>query len=569
MNGEIIGTERMRNSPLDSDARKNILMLCKQEFAEEIFAAAANMSSIYGRAETESRIDVTLILDSPTRKLTYQRRSLSIGTVSILAVDRTTFEKDVENDWLGGVLVENLLMPYEPLVNEIFLRSQEVKAKKRIIIEIIDNLIFEYPEMSREMLLKPEFFMWEAIARKASLYPPTICRFLSSSEEGISQEIQESIMRGFEAALKEMEKDGVISFSNGYVEINEKYVEVVKGRKLRFLNLLKNVRNSILRHSIEVFPKMMYSLFEDYAAYARQSAVEGRLLPELEDTRRFIFIPTSSGLVSLSDKLTISEFVRKVLSEEDLKINVERLGGVLNSVYLLRLPNEKNAKKNVVKVFKSWYGLKWLPLALWALGTRGFAVLGKTRLEREYTINRLLSSHGIRVPQILHVSPSERLIFQEYVEGESLAQIIKRICSSSEDNDQLYAVISKVGEEIAKIHNLNVSLGDCKPENMKLTQDGRICFLDLEQAERGGDQAWDIAEFLYYSGHYAAMSPIRVPKKITESFVDGYLEGGGDAENIERIKSPKYIKVFSFFTPPHILYVIANACKKRLDARRT
>ncbi|HIE18231.1 TPA: hypothetical protein EYP75_00750 [Candidatus Bathyarchaeota archaeon] len=122
---------------------------------------------------------------------------------------------------------------------------------------------------------------------------------------------------------------------------------------------------------------------------------------------------------------------------------------------------------------------------------------------------------------------------------------------------------------MAKVHNLNVSLGDCKPENMKLTRDGRICFLDLEQAERGGDQAWDIAEFLYYSGHYAYMSPIKVPKKITENFVNGYLEGGGNTENIRKVKSPRYIKVFSFFTPPHILYVIANTCGKSLYARRS
>jgi len=550
----------MKNRLLDSDTRREILTICKQKFEKEIFAAAANLSYMRGRDKTESRVDVMLILDSSARKLSYERKNLDGGLLSILAVDRRTFEKDVENDWLGGMLVESLLMPYEPLVNKNFLWHQELKAKKRIIIEIINNLILEYPEMSRELLLKPEFFMWEAISRKASLYPPIICRFLALSEGVISRETQKSIMRGFEAALKEAEEEGIISFRKGYVEINDGYVDAVKGKKLRLLNLLRNVRNSILRHSIEVFPKMMLSLFEDYTAYVRQSAIEGKLLPQLEDTKRFIYIPTSSGLVSLSDKLTLSEFARRILSEErSLNIKVERLGGVLNSVYLVSLPGEK---KNVVKVFKSWYGLKWLPLALWALGTRGFAVLGKTRLEREYTINRFLSSHGVRVPRIIHVSPTERIIFQEYVEGESLTRIIRRICSSSEDDDELYSVIRKVGEEIARVHNLNVSLGDCKPENMKLTEDERICFLDLEQAERGGDQAWDLAEFLYYSGHYAFMSPIKVPREITESFLEGYLKAGGNAENIEKVRSPRYIKVFSFFTPPHILYVIANTCRK-------
>ena len=551
----------MRDRLLDSNSRIKVLTICKQEFGEGMFAAAANSSYIGSRDETESRINVMVILDFPARKLSYEQKPLPGGVLSILAVDRRTFERDVEKDWLGGMLVENLLMPYEPLINDKFLWHQEVKVKKRLLIEIINNLILEYPEMSREMLLKPEFFMWEAISRKASLYPPIICKFSSVFGGFISKEDQESIMRGFKVALKEAEGEGIISFSKGYVRINEKYIDAVKGRKLRLLVFLRNVRNSILRHSIEVFPKMMLSLFEDYTAYVRQSAIEGSLLSELEDTKRLIYIPTSYGLVSLSDRLTLSEFARNILSEEHgLNVKVERLGGVLNSVYLVSLLSEKKASRSVVKVFKSWYGLKWLPLALWALGTRGFAVLGKTRLEREYAINRFLSNHGIRVPRIIHVSPAERLIFQEYVEGESLAQIIRLICSSEEDNDELYSIISNVGEEIARVHSLNVSLGDCKPENIKLTEDGRICFLDLEQAERGGDQAWDVAEFLYYSGHYAFMSPIKVPKRITESFIKGYLKGGGNAGNIEKVRSPRYVKVFSFFTPPHVLYVIANTC---------
>jgi len=557
----------METRLLDRDTRNDILTICRREF-EGVFAVAANPPNIYGDDEAESRVDVTVILEPSEHRLSYERESSKGGALSILAVDRKTFEKDVENDWLGGALVDNLLVPYEPIINESFLWSQEVKAKKRIILETINNLILEYPEISREILIKPEFFMWEAISRKASLYPPIICKILSVFEESAGGEAKRKIMEGFKAALEEAEKEKVISFHNEYVKINEEYIKNVKRRKLRLLIFLRNVRNSILRYSIEVVPKMMLNLFEDYIMYVKKSAIEGRILPELEDTRRLIYIPTSQGLVSLSDKLTLGDFVSRTFSKDrGLNIRVERLGGVLNSVYLVSLLDGKDAKRNVVKLFKSWYGLKWLPIALWALGTRGFAVLGKTRLEREYAINRFLSNHGIRVPQIIHVSPSERLIFQEYVEGESLTDIIRRICSSEENNEDLYSIIWKVGKEIAEVHRLNVSLGDCKPENMKLTRDGRICFLDLEQAERGGDQAWDIAEFLYYSGHYAILSPIKVPRRITENFIDGYLEGGGNVENIKKVRSPKYIKVFSFFTPPHILYVIANTCKEKAESQ--
>jgi len=554
----------MSRNLLEQNLKASIQNLCMRRFSDEIVAASAQPVFV-GMDGTKGRIDVTVILRSSTRKLSYKRETLNDRIVSIIVADHRAFEMDVESDWLGGLLTESLLFPYEPLINEALLRHYEIKLKMRMISEIIDNLILEYPKLSREILIKPEYFMWETIARKISLYPPSICRLLDPKRGIISREIQELVMSGFLKALERLERDHVISISNGYVKISECYIESLKGWRMRIPGLLRNVRDAILRHGIEFFPKMMSSLLEDYIAFANQSITEGRFPFEIEDTKSFLFIPTSAGLVSLSEKRRISGFIDSLFAGKSSTVRVERLGGVLNSVYLITVMENGELKRRVAKVFKSWYNLKWLPIALWALGSKEFAVLGKTRLEREYSINKLLSSNGIAVPRILHISPSEGILIQEYIEGESLTRIIKRICTSSGDDEQLYSVISMVGEEIARIHSLNISLGDCKPENIRLAEDGRIFFLDLEQAERGGDQAWDIAEFLYYSGHYAFLSPLKVPRRITESFIDGYLRGGGKAENIKRVKSPRYIKAFSFFTPPHIIYVIANTCMRKAE----
>ncbi|MBS7654801.1 hypothetical protein KEJ43_07020, partial [Candidatus Bathyarchaeota archaeon] len=100
-----------------------------------------------------------------------------------------------------------------------------------------------------------------------------------------------------------------------------------------------------------------------------------------------------------------------------------------------------------------------------------------------------------------------------------------------------------------------------------LTNDGRIFFVDLEQAERGGDKSWDIAEFLCYAGHYASFSPVKVAETITREFLSGYLEAGGEIRNVKRSLSPRYLKVFSFFTPPHTLLIIVNTCRKMLETK--
>ena len=557
--------ECMSRSLIEQNLKSLIQNLCMRRFPNEILAASAQPVYL-GVNETKGRIDVTVIHKSPTSKLSYGREIINDRIVSILVADRRTFEMDIKSDWLGGLLTESLLFPYEPLINEAFLRHYEIKLKMRMISEIIDNLILEYPRLSREILIKPEYFMWETLARKLSLYPPSICRLSDPKRGMISGRIRELIMPGFLKALERLEKDHVISISKGYVRISERYIDSFKGWRMRIPGLLRNVRDAILRHGIEFFPKMMSSLLEDYFAFASQSITELRLPTEIEDTKSFLFIPTSSGFVSLSEHKRISNFMDSFFAGKSSTVKVERLGGVLNSVYLITVMEDGKLKRRVAKVFKSWYNLKWLPIALWTLGSKEFAVLGKTRLEREYSINKLLLSNGISVPRILHISPSEGILIQEYVEGESLTRIIKRICSSGGDDEQLYSIISMVGEEIARIHGLNISLGDCKPENIKLAEDGRIFFLDLEQAEIGGDQAWDIAEFLYYSGHYAFLSPLKVPRRITESFIDGYLKGGGRAENIKRVRSPRYIRAFSFFTPPHIIYVIANTCLKKVES---
>ncbi len=566
----------MNSLSLEGSKRNEILTVCKEEASKLKIVAALRYDSFLHIPKDKKRgFSVLLILDSPKLILRHRVKPLKDGEVSLLVVDRKTFEKDVENDWLGGLLVENLLTPYESLVNEDFLWQKEIQAKKRLVTEILDNLVLGYPEMSHELMIEPEYFMYEAMARKVSLYPPIMYKFLKILEGDSKVENLHSIKKGFDAALKMAAEEGIVAQTDRYVKILPKHINAAKRRRRRALSLLKNARASMLRHSLEVFPKMMRSLMDEYGVYVERfmdpESLKMMRLPELEDTKRYIFIPTSLGLVSYSEKVTIEDFMRKIFPESrDLKADPEKLGGVLNAVYALKIQRLGKERRVVVKSFKDWYGWKWFPLALWAIGTRGFSVRGKSRLEREYSINRYLAKNGCNVPLLIHVSPKEKLIFQEYIEGENLANLIKRIYSSKHEDLKLTSILKQVGSEIAKIHGLDVALGDCKPENIIVGQDGRIWFVDLEQAERGGDQAWDLAEFLYYSGRYALLSSIEMIQAVTKAFIEGYLEAGGKIVNVRKVRSPKYIKVFSFFASPHILYVISNVCGEKLrDAEAT
>ena len=65
---------------------------------------------------------------------------------------------------------------------------------------------------------------------------------------------------------------------------------------------------------------------------------------------------------------------------------------------------------------------------------------------------------------------------------------------------------------------------------MLVKPDGTIYMIDFEQAARDakGDKAWDVAVFLYYSGHY--LQPLYGNDKaesIAKAFINGYLKAGG------------------------------------------
>ncbi len=315
------------------------------------------------------------------------------------------------------------------------------------------------------------------------------------------------------------------------MRIRKDYIETVKARRANLADIFRSFRKEVLHQILRVFPRLTLSVPKDQETYAtpltRFRIIFEEPVFKLEDSKRYLFVPTPLGLVALSDKTSIEGFVRKAVPKgKALSIKVDRIGGVLNSVYLIEFEGEKEEQHVVVKRFKDWYGLKWFPLALWAIGTRGFSVLGKSRLEKEYAINRFLSTQGMHVPKILYASPNERLIFEEYIVGLNLVEVLKNLSSKKIAAEEAGRILKEVGKTLAKVHRSNVALGDCKPENIVIARNGSVYILDLEQASRGGNQVWDIAEFLFYAGHYfPSITSLEAVKLVTTEFVKGYLEG--------------------------------------------
>ncbi len=553
-----------------NDLHRQIIEICKHIAGPYAIAAVCQSDDYTIEVPSaKSTVQVLVVIrDFPARLMTYVQ-AIDGRNLVFFAVDQWIFERDVDRGFLGEALASSLIFPYTSLIGEKFLQRQEVALKKRLIRELLENMVLSYPELSHDMRISPEYFMYEVMMNRVRVFPPmaySASHFLCGDAD---KEKVALVLRGYMEALKQLQKEGTVLSSKGYVMISSELVSASKNPKVRFINFSKNAPRTLFTSLFSAFPQLMNFLSQNTEAFFKfQTPPWKREFDIAEcfvDPQKYVFVPTAQGLASLADKVDIRSFAMKVLSEGECdRIKVERFGGLLNDVYLIRSYTKGKEKKILVKRFKDWSGFKWFPLTMWSIGARSFAVSGKSRLERETAINELLDRGGFRVPKILHVSNNERLIFMEYIEGENLGNAIKRIAFAGEIEKatEELALITKVGETYAKVHALDVALGDTKPENIMVDKQGNLILLDFEQACRGGDKSWDLACFLYYSGHYLPLNSELKGEAIAKAFIDGYLHGGGDPGEIKCAGISKYTRVFSIFTLPGILRVMANTCKK-------
>jgi tRNA A-37 threonylcarbamoyl transferase component Bud32 len=513
---------------------------------------------------------VLVIHDFPPRIMSYVR-VIDGRSIVIVAVDQWIFERDVDRGFLGEASAGTLVFPYAVISGEPYLHLQEIILKKRLVLELLANLALNFPEMSDRLRIKPEYFMFEVMLNRVRAFPP-LANCVSNFMRGAQHRKEVSpTLDGYMEALRQLETEKKVILAEDYVMMPKTLVASSKNPKVRLASISRNAPRSLFTPIFQAFPQMLNLFSQNVEAFPRiQTLSQWRKSMDAArfsvDPQEFIFVPTAKGLVSLADKIDLEAFVRKkMLNGKHGKVTRENLGGFLNDVFLIKADSDGEEKRVLVKRFKDWSGFKWVPLNLWVLGTGRFAVLGKARLERECAISELLCKSGFNVPKILHVSHSEGLVFMEFIEGENLSNAIKRIASpsSNEGTRRDLEKLIQVGELLARVHSLNVALGDTKPENVIVNPDDKLYLLDFEQASRGGDKSWDIAEFLYYSGHY--LPPLHSNRKaeaIANAFINGYLKTGGNVNIVKKAGTSKYTRIFSIFTAPSVLLAMAAICKK-------
>jgi len=122
-------------SQLNEKLKKNLLDLCRTiAGSRKITAVCLYGPWICGYADVKTDINVLMILEQFTLRLNTYFEKLDDINVSILTVNYSDFERDVNKSWLGEFFAEKLTVPYESLLNEYYLHLNEVKIKKTITL---------------------------------------------------------------------------------------------------------------------------------------------------------------------------------------------------------------------------------------------------------------------------------------------------------------------------------------------------------------------------------------------------------------------------------------------------
>jgi tRNA A-37 threonylcarbamoyl transferase component Bud32 len=555
--------------------QQKILKFCRHIAGSAEITAISLLGDHKGISKARTTLETVLVIRDFQPRLMSYVKLIDGRSVFFFAVDQWVFERDVDRYFLGEAIAGILIFPHTAVCGKEYLHMQEIQLKKRLILELLENLVLSFPELAQSLHIKPEYFMYEVMLNRIRVFPPLTYSLLNFVNNVTPEKKNESVFCGYMEALKQLEKERRITISDCYVLIPKKFVDESRTPKVRLTNISKNAPRTLFTSVFSAFPQLLNFFSNNTEALQKlqKFTIKRKTNSELHfvDSKKYLFLPTAEGLVSLADRLDIEAFVRKVLlNGTKAKIEFEPVGGILNDVYLIRAYPNGEERKVLVKRFKDWSSFKWFPLSLWSFGVRTFAVSGRSRLERECAISEFLRCEGINVPKILHVSHIERLVFMEYIEGENLSIAIKRIAKTKgrEQTEKDLAKMTRVGEIFAHVHSLNVTLGDTKPENIIFNPDGKVYLLDFEQASHGGDKSWDVAVFLYYSGHY--LQPLYSNGKavaMARKFIDGYLKGGGDVNVIKKAGNSKYTRVFSVFTMPSVMLAMAKVCRKTETSR--
>ena len=506
---------------------------------QKISAVAAYGSKVAGYARTDSDYDI-IVVSKRFREGVRYRYVDSPVPASALIVDENMFAEDASSSYLGEFVVGRLLNIYESITNPELFGKFELEYKKRVLVEALLELSSDYGEFGRHLVIPYEYFLFDKLHTRAAIYPPAVYSYVHTYTCDRGEENKAISVEGFAKAADSLTGRGFLEAGPDGVKI---VPEKLRGDAFtRVQSLFAVTARGVTQYAVHGYAGRVGP-----SVFSREALSKLRRMREnpppfapLENPRSLLRLGEGSVI---PDASLLVEQLARLLGFETYSTKEKDIGEPYSTTRVLTFRDAQRTKSVVVKNYTDVRSLKWALLGVWASTTKRFSTAPLSRMDREYGMTLALQAMGILVPSVLAVAPSERIVIKDYVDGQTLSAIINSLLRGTSSD---FAPVSSYGEVLAKVHGGGIAVGDAKPSNVIVGTSG-LFLTDLEQALPGGDKAWDIAEFLYYTAKLSNRE--EAMKKVASAFLEAYGKIG-DRSVLARARGQKYISPFRPFLTP-------------------
>jgi tRNA A-37 threonylcarbamoyl transferase component Bud32/predicted nucleotidyltransferase len=519
---------------LAAEEKEDLIGLARSLVKGELTSVTAYGSKVAGYSRPDSDYDLIITAPKFGGRVRYRYVDEPVKASALIVRD-DLFRDDAKKASLGEFVSGRLLNVHEPLLNAEFVREAEVQSKRRIIAESLYEVSSQYGEFAQDLAIPLDYFLFDKLHKRALIYPPALYSYIKTYTCGRAAENRASSLEGFSVAASMLEKEGFVEVGDGTVRIVS---EKLHGRAFaRLLSLLNLTTRGVRQYAVHGFAgRVKLSVVKD-EAFSKAKRMQQRLEPPPE-------MEHPKNLLRIEEGFVVSktwELVQKLAEQNGFETydhSSKSLGEVYSTAKVVMITGSVSAHY-VFKHFADIRSVKWALLNIWAPRMK-FSMSPQARMHREYYAGIRLRAAGVRTPRVLGVAVDDKVLAKEYVEGPLLSTLVERMLKDgkSEANQ-----LRSFGRSLAKIHRAGFALGDAKAENIIITDSGPY-FTDLEQTVEGGDQAWDIAEFLYFGGKLSLK--VDGMRAVAVAFLEGYREVNG-GQNLARAKASKYQAPFAPF----------------------
>ena len=496
-------------------------------------------SKVAGYARPDSDYDMIIVSKRFRGGIRYKYAEQPMAA-SALIVDEDLFTQDAQTSYLGEFVVGRLLNVYEPVSNPGLFTRIELEYKRRVLTEALLELSADYGEFCKHIVIPYDYFLFEKLSKRASVYPPALYSYVQTYSCPSGAENRRISMAGFEAAAEALASRGFLSVSRAGVRIEPEKMRGDPFTKIQ--SIFSLTTRGLTQYAVHGYAgRVRLSVYrkEAESKLKRMRETTNRL-PELERPRSLLRLEEG---VMIPDASLLEKELADILGFTDHSTKERDIGEPYSTARVLTLAHGSRETAVVVKSYSDVRSLKWALLGIWAAAANRFSMTPMARLDREYSMTGYLRRAGILVPPILAVAPGERILVKEFVTGPTLSSIIDGLMKGSPDGIEQ---VSAYADLMARVHAAGVALGDAKASNVVVSPRG-LYLTDLEQSVVGGDQAWDLAEFLYYTAKLSTRD--EEMNHVARAFLKSYVSSG-DKTTVARAKSPKYYRPFQPFVTP-------------------